>query len=197
MKTLDRETTMLKIDPAKLSPRQRAMQELWEQHLAAEFQRKDASESCGTMTDDPVVNHVPVMTGGRGQKQLQHFYAHYFIPQMPPIEMVPLARTISDDRIIDEFVFRFTHTVRMDWLLPGIEPTGKRVEVAKVVVVEFRDGKIAAERIYWDQATVLVQLGLLDPGKLPVVGAEAAHKVLHPELPANQLIKRQVKDDLL
>jgi len=188
---------MLKIDPAKLSPHQRAMQELWEQHLAAEFQRKDAAESCGTMVADPVVNHVPVLTGGRGQKQLQHFYANYFIPQMPEIEMIPLARTISDERIIDEFVFRFTHTVRMDWLLPGIPPTGKRVEVAKVVVVEFRDGKIAAERIYWDQATVLVQLGLLDASKLPVAGAEAAQKVLHPELPANQLIKRFVRDDLL
>ncbi len=188
---------MLKIDPAKLSPRQRAMQELWEQHLAAEFQRKDAAESCGTMTDDPVVNHVPVMTGGRGQKQLRHFYATYFIPQMPEVEMVPLARTISDDRIIDEFVLRFRHTVRMDWFLPGIPPTGKRVEVAKVVVVEFKDGKISAERIYWDQATVLVQLGLLDASRLPVAGAEAAEKVLHPERPGNQLIKRQVPDELL
>lgn len=188
---------MLKIDPATLSPRQRAMQELWEQHLAAEFQRKDAAESCGTMTGDPVVNHVPVMTGGRGQKQLQHFYANYFIPQMPEVEMIPVARTIGDDRIIDEFVFRFTHTVRMDWYLPGIPPTGKRVEVAKVVVVEFKDDKIAAERIYWDQATVLVQLGLLDPSKLPVTGSEAAQKVLHPHLPANQLIKRHVKDELL
>jgi carboxymethylenebutenolidase len=85
----------------------------------------------------------------------------------------------------------------MAWILPGIAPTGKTVQVAKVVVVEFTDGKILAERIYWDQATVLVQLGLIDAEKSPVAGAESADKVLHPERPANHLIKRHVKDDLL
>jgi carboxymethylenebutenolidase len=85
----------------------------------------------------------------------------------------------------------------MDWLAPGVEPTGRRLEIAKVVVVEFRGGKIAAERIYWDQASVLVQLGLLDPARLPVSGAEAARKVLDPGLPCNGLIKRWVADDAL
>ena len=78
----------------------------------------------------------------------------------------------------------------MDWMLPGIAPTGKRVEVPVVVVVGFRDGKIAFERIYWDQASVLVQLGLLDEETLPVVGIESAHKVLNPSLPSNTLIER-------
>jgi carboxymethylenebutenolidase len=108
--------------------------------------------------------------------------------------MAPVARTIGDDRIIDEFVFRCTHSVRMDWLAPGIAPTGRRIEIAKVVAVEFRDGKIAAERIYWDQASVLVQLGLIDPAHLPVAGAEAARKVLDPALPSNGLIRRSVDD---
>ena len=82
----------------------------------------------------------------------------------------------------------------MDWLLPGVPPTNKPVEVVKVVVVQFQDGKIASERIHWDQASVLVQLGLLDPGKLPVAGVAAARKALDPELPSNELMKRTLKD---
>jgi carboxymethylenebutenolidase len=101
---------------------------------------------------------------------------------------------VGHDRIVDEFVFKFTHTVQMDWLLPGVAPTNKPVEVVKVVVVQFRDGKIASERIHWDQAAVLVQLGLLDPGKLPVVGVAAAAKVLDPHLPSNELMKRTLQD---
>ena len=111
---------------------------------------------------------------------------------MPPDrERIPISRTIGKNRIVDEFVSRFTHTVRMDWFLPGVPPTGKRVEVAIIVVVEFDDdGRIVAERIHWDQASVLVQLGLLDPTGLPVAGVETARKVLDPDLPANVLIER-------
>jgi carboxymethylenebutenolidase len=185
-------------EPEQLTAAQRAMVELWQRHMAAEFQRRDASESCGTMTPDATVNHVPVLTGGNGLRQLEHYYGSYFIPQMPDdVEMVPVARTIGEDRIVDEFVFRFTHSVRMDWFVPGVEPTGRRLEVATVVAIDFRDGKMAAERIYWDQASVLVQLGLLDPAGLPVVGAESARKVLDPSLPCNALMKRWVADDAL
>jgi carboxymethylenebutenolidase len=87
-------------------------------------------------------------------------------------------------------VFKFTHTIPMDWILPGIPPTGKRVEVPLVAIIRFRDRKLAHEHIYWDQASVLVQIGLLDPAKLPVVGVESAKKVLDPSLPANELMKR-------
>ena len=75
-------------------------------------------------------------------------------------------------------------------MLPGVPPTGKRVEVAVVAIVQFKDGKIASERIYWDHASVLVQLGLLNPGTLPVAGVESARKVLDPALPSNELIHR-------
>ena len=91
---------------------------------------------------------------------------------------------------MDEMVFKFTHTIPMDWILPGIHPTGKRVEVPLVAIVRVRDGKLAHEHIYWDQASVLVQIGLLDPAKLPVVGVESAKKVLDPSLPANELMQR-------
>src|SRR5207248_4188561 len=95
--------------------------------------------------------------------------------------------------LVDEMVFKFTHTIPMDWMLPGVAPTGKHVEVPLVAIVRFRDGKLAHEHIYWDQASVLVQIGLLDPAKLPVAGVESARKVLDPSLPANELMRRADK----
>ena len=143
------------------------------------------------MVEDAHVNHIPVLTGGSGRDELREFYSKRFIPQMPPdTEMTPVSRTIGEDQLVDEMVFKFTHTILMDWMLPGIPPTGKRVEVPLVAIVRFRDGKLAHEHIYWDQASVLVQIGLLDPAQLPVVGVESAHKVLDPRLSANELMKR-------
>ncbi len=186
---------MFQVDLARLTIEQRAMLSLWEQHLAAEFDRRDAAAACDTMTAAPAVNHVPVLTGGSGRRQLEHFYAKYFIPQMPPdVTLAPVSRTIGVDRIVDEFVFQCTHSVRMEWYAPGIEATGRRLEIPTIVVVDFREGKIAAERIYWDQATVLAQLGVLDPAKLPISGVEQARKVLDPSSPSNALIKRHVVD---
>ncbi len=143
------------------------------------------------MVADAYVNHIPVLTGGVGKQQLREFYSKRFIPQMPPdTEMVPLSRTIGHDQLVDEMIFKFTHTMRMDWMLPGVAPTGKRVEVPLVAIVRFRDGKLAHEHIYWDQASVLVQLGLLDPSELPVSGVESARKALDKRLPSNGLIDR-------
>jgi hypothetical protein len=120
------------------------------------------------MVPDAYVNHVPVMTGGAGREELAEFYSRYFVPQMPPdTEIVPVSRTVGGDRIVDEMIFRFTHTIDMEWMLPGVPPAGKRVEIALVVIVGFRDGLVAHEHIYWDQASVLAQLGLLEPGHLP------------------------------
>jgi carboxymethylenebutenolidase len=110
---------------------------------------------------------------------------------MPPdTEMTPVSRTIGEDQFVDEMIFKFTHTIRMDWMLPGVAPTGKRVEVPLVAIIRFRDGKLAHEHIYWDQASVLVQIGLIDAAKLPVAGIESARKVLDPTLPANVLMNR-------
>jgi len=159
--------------------------------VRCEFAARDTEETLSTMVQDAYVNHIPVMTGGVGRDQLRQFYSRHFIPQMPPdTDLIPVSRTIGDDRLVDEMIFRFTHTIRMDWMLPGVAPTGKRVEVPLVVIVHFRDGKLAHEHIYWDQASVLVQLGLLEPGALPVAGVETARKVLDPNLPSNALITR-------
>jgi carboxymethylenebutenolidase len=180
---------------ASLTPAQAALVALWEKHLDAEFKDRSAAESLATMVEDPRVNHVPVLTGGVGRRQLGCFYGRYFIPQMPPdVQMVPVSRTVGADRIVDEFVIQFTHTVQMDWFLPGVPPTGRRVEVPTVVIVQFAEGKIARENIYWDQASVLVQVGLLDPAGLPVAGVESARKVLDPSLPSNELMKRTITD---
>ena len=174
-----------------LTPAQERLSQLWEEHVRYEFSTGNADDTLATMVEDAYVNHIPVLTGGVGQNELREFYSKRFIPQIPPdTEMVPVSRTIGKDQLVDEMVFKFTHTIRMDWMLPGISPTGKRVEVPLVAIVRVRDGKLAHEHIYWDQASVLVQIGLLDPARLPVVGVESAKKVLDPSLPANELMKR-------
>jgi carboxymethylenebutenolidase len=170
---------------------QQRLSDLWDEHVRHEFSTRNTEDTLATMVEDAYVNHIPVLTGGSGRDELREFYSKRFIPQMPPdTEMTPVSRTIGEDQIVDEMVFKFTHSIPMDWVLPGIPPTGKHVEVPLVAIVGFRDGKLAHEHIYWDQASVLVQIGLLDPAKLPVVGIESAKKVLDPNLPANELMKR-------
>jgi carboxymethylenebutenolidase len=159
----------------------RTLGDIWEEHTAHEFSTRDTERTLETMVDDAYVNHVPVMTGGRGRQELRAFYSTDFIPKMPPdTKLTPVSRTVGEDQLVDEIVFSFTHTEEMPWMLPGVAPTHKRVEVPLVVIVKFRDGKLAHEHIYWDQASVLKQIGLLTDPALPVRGAETARKVLNP-----------------
>ena len=175
-----------------LTSKQQAMVETWERHMAAEFKQKSIEATMATMSPAPFVNHVPVMTGGVGSREVRHFYGTHFLTGHPSdTDVVPVARTVGEDRIVDELIHKFTHTIAMPWMLPGVPPTGKRVEVAVVVVVQFEGGKIAGERIYWDQASVLAQVGLLDAGKLPATGIESSRKVVDPaQEPSNHLIQR-------
>ena len=174
-----------------LTPPQEKLAEVWEEHMKCEFATKSVDDTMATMIEGGHVNHVPTMTGGQGLKAIRDFYTRFFIPQMPPdTKTTPISRTIGDTQIVDEMIFEFTHTVPMDWMLPGIAPTGKRVEVALVAIIGFREGKVSHEHIYWDQASVLVQLGLLDASRLPVAGRESAAKVRDASLPSNQLIER-------
>jgi carboxymethylenebutenolidase len=174
-----------------LTKQQQLLNDLWDAHIREEFGDKNPEATIDTMVPDAYVNHIPVLTGGVGRDQLREFYSRHFIPKMPPdTEIEPISRTIGIDRLVDEMIFRFTHTIEMDWMLPGVAPTGKHVECPLVVIVQFRDGKLAHEHIYWDQASVLVQLGILDPTNLPVAGAETAKKLADPALPSNQLIAR-------
>lgn len=173
-----------------LTASQKEMVRVWEEHMSAEFVTQDVDATIDTMVPDAHVNHVPVMTGGRGVDEARAFYAAHFIPKMPPdTETVLVSRTVGVDQIVDELIFKCTHTVTMDWMLPGVEPTGRRIEVPLVVIIGFRDGRVAHEHIYWDQASVLVQVGLLAAGELPVVGAASAEKVLDPTRPSNELMR--------
>src|SRR5437763_16258810 len=174
-----------------LTPAQETLEQLWEEHVRHEFNTHNTDETLATMVDDAYVNHIPVLTGGVGKDELREFYSKRFIPQMPPdTEMTTVSRTIGNDQLVDEMVFKFTHTIPMDWMLMGIAPTGKRAQVPLVAIVLFKEGRLAHEYIYWDQASVLVQLGLLDPGTLPVAGVDSARKALDPSLPSNALMSR-------
>ena len=173
------------------TPEEQRLIDVWEGHLQCEFANRDAAATVATMSDDNYVNHVPVMTGGRGRDEMLAFYGSHFIPKLPAdTQLTPVCRTVGQERVIDEMIFAFTHDIVMDWMLPGVTPTGRWVEIPLVVVVQLRADKVVCERIYWDQASVLVQIGLLDPSHLPVAGAETARKVLNPELPSNDLIRR-------
>jgi carboxymethylenebutenolidase len=172
----------------ELSAQQEAMVALFQQHVDAELVG-DLDTTMNTMSGDPHLNHVPSMAGGVGREGVRAFYRDHLVGKFfpPDVKMTPVSRTVGQDQVVDELVISFTHTTPIDWLLPGVAPTGKRVEMAVAVIVGFKGGKISHEHIYWDQASVLVQTGLLDPKGLPVSGAESARKVLDPKLPARQM----------
>jgi carboxymethylenebutenolidase len=164
---------------------------LWDNHCYHEFATRDVDATMATMVAQPYVNHVPTMTGGVGAKELHRFYKNHFVDSNPAdTRLIPLSRTIGADRVVDEMIFCFTHDREIDWMLPGVKPTGKYVEVPLLAVINFRGDKLYHEHIYWDQASVLVQIGLLDPKLLPVAGRETAQKVLDETRPSNTLMKR-------
>jgi carboxymethylenebutenolidase len=152
---------------------------IFDEHVASEFEAKDIDATMRTMVDEPYVWHVPALTGAAGGEEVRRFYETQFIGQTPADAVLhPISRTVSEDRVIDEFVLEFTHDAEVPFMLPGIAPTGRKVRVPTVVVMGFEGDKISYEHIYWDQATVLAQVGLLDPSGLPVAGAEQAERLL-------------------
>ena len=173
-----------------------SLAEVWEEHIATEFGSKNVDDTMKTMVADPYVNHIPTMTGGVGHDQLKRFYKYHFIPSNPEdTKIIPLSRTIGADRIVDEMIFSFTHTREIDWMLPGLAPTGKFVEVPLVAVIHFRGDKLKSEHIYWDQASVLAQIGVIDAKGLPVAGSATAQKMIHETLPSNEIMPNWVKSE--
>ncbi|MBM3519052.1 MAG: dienelactone hydrolase family protein [Alphaproteobacteria bacterium] len=164
---------------------------LWDKHTEYEFATRDVDATMATMVASPYVNHIPTMTGGVGYEQLHRFYQHHFIPKTPKdTRLVPISRTIGADRVVDEMLFCFTHDIEIDWMLPGVAPTGRYVEIPLVAIINFRGDKLYHEHIYWDQASVLVQIGLIDAANLPVAGPETARKLVDETLPSNTLMTR-------
>ncbi len=163
---------------------------MFDAHVRAEFQDLDLEATMETMTsDDPYVHHVPTITGGNGTAGVRDFYSHHFIGQWPAdTRTEPISRTVGTDQVVDELLMTFTHDSVVDIMLPGIEPTGRRISIMVVVVVGFEDGKVHHEHIYWDQASVLIQAGLLDPAGLPVVGSDQAEALVDQSRPKNEVI---------
>ncbi|KAF2466350.1 dienelactone hydrolase [Lindgomyces ingoldianus] len=172
------------------------LERVWEENVEQKIHGKDASKLVDTFVTQPTpfVNYTPTMTGGIGVGELSRFYKDYFLPSSPPsFHMRLVSRTIGVDRIVDELYIQFKHTLQIPWILPGIPPTNQKVEIVVVSIVGMRGGKIWHERIYWDQASVLFQVGLLDPEEvpeeyrkdglemLPVAGSEAARKIMEME----------------
>lgn len=165
------------------------LSQLWDMHCFYEFAERDVDATMATMVAEPYVNHIPTMTGGVGHDHLKRFYKYHFVDSNPDdTKLVPISRTIGTDRLVDEMLFCFTHTREIDWMLPGVEPTGKYVEIPLIAIVHFRGDKLYNEHIYWDQASVLVQIGKLDPTGLPVAGHATAKKLLDPSMPSNELM---------
>lgn len=162
---------------------------LWEEHCYHEFVTRNPSDVMPTMVAQPYVNHIPTMTGGVGHDELKRFYTHHFVHSNPAdTRLIPISRTIGSDRVVDEFIFCCTHDREIDWLLPGLAPTGKYFEVPMLAVICFRGSKLYNEHIYWDQASVLAQIGAIDPTGLPIAGAASAKKLLDETLPSNTLM---------
>jgi len=153
-------------------------------HVQAEL-AGDLDATLATMAPHPHLVNVPTMVGGMGPKSVRRFYSTRLMGQFfpPDVTFETISRTYSEERLVDELIISFTHTIRMDHMLPGVEPTGRRVEAVFVVIVGIEDDKVAYEHILWDQASVLVQLGLLDPTNLPIVGMGAAAKLRNPAVP--------------
>jgi carboxymethylenebutenolidase len=170
---------------------EKSITSLWDKHLESEFAHKSPEEALATMTDNPRVTIVSTMVGGRGTEELRTFYAKHFLNQLPPdLEVTSLSRTVGANRVVDELVLKFTHSVQMDWVLPGVPPTGKHIEFAMVVVVYTENGRISAENLYWDTASIMRQAGLITDPKLPILGAEHARNMLNHTAPLNELIHR-------
>ncbi|MFC0401024.1 dienelactone hydrolase family protein [Paraburkholderia rhizosphaerae] len=165
------------------------IERVWKRHTYHKYVTRDADAVMETMVADPYFNDVPTMTGAIGHESLRRFYIEQFMYSIPPdARHVPVSFTVGTDRIVDEFVMGCTHTCEMHWMLPGIEPTGKYFEVAMVAVICFRGDRIDNLHVYWDQATVLAQIGKLDAEGLPVVGIQSARKVLDIARPSDSLL---------
>jgi carboxymethylenebutenolidase len=165
--------------------------EVFDAHVSFEFEARDLEATMQTMTTAPRVTHLPTLAGGVGADEVRRFYGDHFIGHWPDDTAIThISRTVGADQLVDEMVMHFTHDAVMDTFLPGVAPTGRAVRLPVVVVAGFRDGKVDFERIYWDQASLLVQVGLLDPDQFPVLGAEQAAKMLDDDQPCNALMAR-------
>ena len=154
---------------------QSPLADVFDAHVTHEFVDKTVDATMQTMTAEPYLLHLPTLTGGEGHQAVRRFYEEVFVGKWPAdTKVVRLSRTVGSEQVVDELLISFTHDVPMEFMLPGVAPTGKTVELPTVVVIKFEEEKIAHEHIYWDQGSLLAQVGLLDPTLVPVIGAQQA-----------------------
>lgn len=186
-------------ESAQLTPHQQMLSDLWDAHCQYEFDpsHKSVAKTMETMTEQPHVNHIPTSIGGTGKQMLSHFYGEHFIFSNPEMTLKTVSRTVGNTQLVDELLLSTNHTKPIPWLLPGVQPTGKHLEFPLVAIVRFGQNmhglwRLEHEHIYWDQAGVLAELGLLDDTALPVARASnQAKKTLHPNsVPSNNLLRR-------
>jgi carboxymethylenebutenolidase len=153
---------------------------IFDKHVKCEFEDHDVDATMKTMVKEPYVHHVPTLTGGIGYDEVYNFYKNDFVGKMPvDTKIVRVSRTVGKDQVVDELIISFTHDREIKVMLPGVPSTGKYVELPLVVVMKFDDNdKIAHEHIYWDQASLLAQIGVLDSKSLPIYGVEQTRKLL-------------------
>jgi carboxymethylenebutenolidase len=167
-----------KSSKAKRNKKNYRLGAVFDKHIKCEFQDHDVDATMKTMVREPYVHHVPMLTGGRGYDEVYNFYKNHFVGKMPDDTKVErVSRTVGKDQVVDELILKFTHDREIEYLVPGIPPTGKYVELPHVVVMKFVGNKIAHEHIYWDQASLLAQIGLLDANNIPVKGIEESRKL--------------------
>ncbi|KKB64709.1 hypothetical protein WM40_04810 [Robbsia andropogonis] len=164
---------------------------LWDTHLMHTMADKNVDAIMKGLVEAPYLNHVPTRTGGAGKEKVAAFYRDHFIGQMPPdTRLLPLSRTVGATQLVEEALLSFTHSNVIDWLLPGVAPTHRYIEIPLVCVATFRGEKIHRLQTYWDQASVLVQIGRMTADAQPVAGIECARKIVNEDLPSNELIER-------
>ncbi|KAF7616915.1 hypothetical protein AFLA_004967 [Aspergillus flavus NRRL3357] len=167
------------------------LEKTWEGIEQEKYFSSDMSTAMTNYTTEetPTVTYIPTLKGASGIQALHQFYKTSFLQGRPPsMRLRLLSRTIGADRVVDELYVAFKHTQEMPWILPGLQPTDRQVEIVLVSIVTLRGGKLYSEHIYWDQASVLVQVGLIDRNlvpeqakgitALPIIGREAAKKIL-------------------
>ncbi len=167
---------------------------IFDKHVKYEFEDHDVKATMRTMVAEPYVHNVPTLTGGVGYSGVNNFYKNHFVGKMPAdTKIVRVSRTVGKDQVVDELILSFTHDREIYYMLPGIPPTGKYVEIPHVVVMKFKGDKIAHEHIYWDQASLLAQIGLLDPTKLPVTGIQQARTLVQMSKKSNAEARQKRK----
>jgi carboxymethylenebutenolidase len=142
----------------------RELERVWDEHRDASVLRHDLAGSLAHLTAEPSVWHLPAGTGAAGRPALERFYAEEFLPHVPgDLAVARLSRTVDRFHLVDETTVSFTHDRELPWLMPGVPPTHRRAEVLAIAIVGFERGRIRSQRILWDHATLISQLGLPGP----------------------------------